>query len=120
LENNEHNSISTKEKESCEASLGDGCVNEVCDETLSNPPIVKEEIQLSKPMGEKQIVRFMAHYQAIVSLSQSSIDENVVAMMKLKLNNMQNFKYKHDLTEEQLQLMNRGRDLIKEVKDKLG
>lgn len=70
------------------------------------------------PMGEKQIILFMKHYEALVTLSQSEKDENTINLMSRKLNNMLNFKNKHDLTEGQMELIAEARTLIRKIKDK--
>lgn len=70
-------------------------------------------------MEEKQIARFMKHYDSIVTLSKCPVEDSIVNQMKLKLNNMKNFKYTYTLTQDQLNLISNGTAMLKEAKDKL-
>ncbi len=70
-------------------------------------------------MTERQIVRFMNHYESLVKMSKDVARKENLGKMSLKLNNMLNFKNNYRLTEEQLLLIDESRNIIKRMKSEL-
>jgi hypothetical protein len=97
------------------------CVNEnnvnVDAHTIFESIDNKKSILATNFMSDKQIEKFMRHYENLLKLSESPLKKGVLGLMNLKLNNMLNFKNKHDLTSDQMALISSSRDLIKKVKD---